>query len=164
MFLLQEEWVVCRVFQKSSTAKSSSYSPSALPTIESCLETNLMNELGEIDMANLSSLVGSSSSLSTISPNNDDEHMNMNVNWGLTNFQSLVCPLSMLNSKFSPMNSSILRAMQLNSSHQSEATDTSINPFAAQVECFGTNLSTNLSSYGTKNMDCAAQQEQESIW
>ncbi|XXG83767.1 hypothetical protein AAC387_Pa10g1450 [Persea americana] len=160
----KEEWVVCRVFQKSSTAKSSSYSPSALPTIESCLETNLMNELGEIDMANLSSLVGSSSSLSTISPNNDDEHMNVNVNWGLTNFQSLVCPLSMLNSKFSPMNSSILRAMQLNSSHQSEAMDTSINPFAAQVECFGTNLSTNLSSYGTKNMDCAAQQEQESIW
>lgn len=160
-FLSQGEWVVCRVFQKSSIGKTSPYSLPALPTIESCSDTKLMNELDGIEMSNLSSLVSFSSSFSTISPNDKD----MNMNCGLRNYQSLVCPPRMLNSKLTRTNSSTLRALQLNSHRPHEAMDTNINHFAARVECFGTNLSSSFASSGSKNnMDCAAEEKQESIW
>ncbi|KAJ8630663.1 hypothetical protein MRB53_023986 [Persea americana] len=55
----KEEWVVCRVFQKSSSAKKPPSSPASLPhLVESSCDTTLMNEIEEIDMPmpNLNSL------------------------------------------------------------------------------------------------------------
>lgn len=152
----KEEWVVCRVFQKSSADRRSPSSPSYLPTLESSSDTNLMNELGEIDMPNLSSLVSSSS------------NMNMNINWSLTNemenHQSLLCTSNILHPNFSPTNSSILRALQLSSYQPRQAMDPNSNSFAAQLECFGTNFNSNFDASSSKIVDSAEQLQKEPIW
>ncbi|XP_077242262.1 NAC domain-containing protein 92-like [Tasmannia lanceolata] len=165
----KEEWVVCRVFQKSSTAKKA---PSS-PLLESC-DTTMVNELGEIDVPNLSSLVSSSSGFN-VNPtptinNNMEMNMNMNMNWAFpnetTNSPSLTWPSSLLNSTFTK-NSSILRALQFNGYQQQEATSAGLNTFVAQGECYlGTNLNSNFPASSSKRTDSIQLQpfNLESVW
>ncbi|XP_058091530.1 NAC domain-containing protein 92-like [Magnolia sinica] len=178
----KEEWVVCRVFQKSASGKKIPQSPSSLPPLlESSCDTTLLSELGEIDTSNLSSLANFSSGFNTISTNDNNNHnhnhnnnnnnMSMDMNWELasemTNHHSVTWPSNLLNSNFSA-NSSILRALQFNAYQTREAT-TGINSFLAQGESLGTNSNSNFhAASSSKGADFAQPQQNqfslESIW
>ncbi|KAG2667428.1 hypothetical protein I3843_15G110700 [Carya illinoinensis] len=93
----KEEWVVCRVFQKSAVKKPQQVTPisSQLPSdLESPCETNSnVNEFGDVELPNLNSNIANSSSrfISNISPQssyhsdnsnaNNIMNMNLNMNW-----------------------------------------------------------------------------------
>ncbi|XP_077253768.1 NAC domain-containing protein 66-like [Tasmannia lanceolata] len=175
----KEEWVVCRVFQKSSTGKRSPSSPpssppSLPPLLESSCDTTMVNELGEIDLSNLSSLVSSSSGFNAnstiINNNNNSMRMNMNMNWAFpnetTNSPSPSWPSSLLNSNFTT-NSSILRALEFSAYQQQEATSTGLNAFVAQGECsLGTHLNSTFPASSSKGIDTIQLQpfHLDSIW
>ncbi|KAL6010886.1 hypothetical protein ACLOJK_001328 [Asimina triloba] len=179
----KEEWVVCRVFQKSANGKKMPQSPTALPPLlESSCDTAMLSELGEIDTSNLNGIVSFSSGFNNISTNdnsnntttnnnsntpiptnnNSNSNMNMDMNWDFNgqnaNHPSVTWPSSLLNSNFST-NSTILRALQFNS-----------NSFSAQGDCFVPSLNSSIhASSSSKAADFAHAQPQnsfglEAIW
>ncbi|XP_058088681.1 NAC domain-containing protein 92-like [Magnolia sinica] len=173
----KEEWVVCRVFQKSSTGKKPP------PLMESS------NELGEIDMPDLSTLISPSVSLNAISNatgssnnhnnnngsnsnnnhNNNNMDINMDVNWGfggeMTNHSSPTLPSSMLNSNLLS-NSSILRALHYNSYQPRESAGVIVDPFSAQGERFRTNLNSNFPASSSTGISSVQQPpfHHASVW
>ncbi|XXG65220.1 hypothetical protein AAC387_Pa05g2979 [Persea americana] len=181
----KEEWVVCRVFQKSSTGKKSPSSPTSLSQlVESPCDTTLVNELGETDTSNLGSLVNFSSGFSSISTNsnnviinnnnnsnngiNNSNNMNndMDMNWDFideaTNHTSLSWPTGLLNSNFST-NSSILKALQFACQPQQPS---SLNSLVAQGELFAANSNSHFPSSSSMGTNPMQQQpfHLESIW
>lgn len=103
--LFQEEWVVCRIFQKSAVKKPQP-TRSSQPSLGSPCDTNsIANEFGDIELPNLNSIANSSNGFCNISPqsyNNSDinnkvnmNNMNLNMNWGAP---SLSWPTSLLGS------------------------------------------------------------------
>ncbi|XP_043717097.1 NAC domain-containing protein 100 [Telopea speciosissima] len=135
----KEEWVVCRVFQKSSTGKKPLSDPtSSNPSLESpCEATTMVNDqLGEVELQHLNNLVNSSSCLGAMSTNinainnnnnsNNDNYLGTNLNnWisarETTNHPLLSWPSSLLGSNVS-MDSMILRALQIAGYQSREAT------------------------------------------
>ncbi|KAJ4960433.1 hypothetical protein NE237_020343 [Protea cynaroides] len=174
----KEEWVVCRVFQKSSTGKKPLSDPtSSIPSLESpCEATTLMNELGEVELPHLNNLPSSSSCLGAISTNNNsnsnnDNSLGANLN-GIsaretTSHPSLSWLSSFLGSKFS-MDSMILRALQLGCYQTREATIGSLSSLMAQGNSsLLTDSNSNLSaSYNSMIMDSVQQQpfNLDSLW
>ncbi|XP_031259334.1 NAC domain-containing protein 87 [Pistacia vera] len=142
---IKEEWVVCRIFQKSnsSAVKKPQQEQSSQPSLGSPCDTNSMvNEFGDIDqlpnlntMANLPS--GFNSNIPTQSYNTDT-NLNMNIhnlnmNWAAareaaTTLPSLAWPSSLLSPNLS-MNSLLLKALQLRSTYNQarEATSSDHN-------------------------------------
>ncbi|OVA04985.1 NAC domain [Macleaya cordata] len=187
----KDEWVVCRVFKKSSTAKK----PQQIPSMnhESPCDTNntcsLVNELGDIELSQLNCLTSSSSGFnnttSNTNNNNDGNNIDMNMmNWVsstrdvITNHPSSlnnwpVPPSSLLmNSNYS-MNSMILSALQLGSFQPREprSSNTDLNySLAAQGggdhRFMGSDLNPNLfpsSSSSTNNKIILDSAQQQSF-
>ncbi|KAF8399125.1 hypothetical protein HHK36_014990 [Tetracentron sinense] len=103
----KEEWVVCRVFKKTSTGKKPHQSPSLYPE-SPCDTTTVVNKLGDIELPHLSSLENPTIDFSTISTHN--------MNWvsereATNQYPLLPWPSSLLSSNFS-MNSTLHRALQ----------------------------------------------------
>lgn len=142
---LQEEWVVCRVFQKSnsSAVKKPQQAQSSQPSLGSPCDTNSMvNEFGDIDqLPNLNTMANFSSGFNNNIPTqsyNTDNNLNMNIhnlnmNWAAareaaTTLPSLAWPSSLLSPNLS-MNSLLLKALQLRSTYNQarEATSSDHN-------------------------------------
>lgn len=108
----QEEWVVCRIFQKSTTVKRAQQiasSPASQGDDESACDTNAMvNEVGDMELPNLS---GNSIAMSDniLLQNYNATHDTTNIlNWNTATdaaVSSLTWPLS--------MNSLLLTALHL---------------------------------------------------
>ncbi|CAL5445147.1 unnamed protein product [Camellia sinensis] len=180
----KDEWVVCRVFQKSSSAmKRPQQTASSQPSPDSpCDTTTMPNEFGDFELPNLNS----SSTISNMSlqnyngENNGNMNMNLNMNWPATreapnpNFPSLSWPSSFLGSSNLSMNALLLRAFQLRSYQQSTREAINSEPsFVPQLQGttqFGNDLSSNFSASSSRVLDSAPQQSQEqpfnldSIW
>ncbi|KAF6165756.1 hypothetical protein GIB67_012653 [Kingdonia uniflora] len=148
----KDEWVVCRVFEKSSAAKKLQQAQSLPASLESPYSTTV-NELGEIENLNYST------EFSTINSNNTRSN-NVNTGWNIspgetTNHPLLSWPNPTLLTSNLTMNSMLLKALQFQSNHLREATSGSnLNMFAPQGSYgFGTDLTTNLITSNSKNLD-----------
>ncbi|XP_048445795.1 protein CUP-SHAPED COTYLEDON 3 isoform X2 [Pyrus x bretschneideri] len=141
----KEEWVVCRVFQKSISAlkkpQQATTSSHQQPSTESpCDDTNsIVNEFGDIELPNLNSNINANSS-SGFSNNissppsyysniidhsknniNDVTNMSLNMNWAATAAREAAAnavswPSSLLSPSNLSVNSLLLRALHLRSS------------------------------------------------
>ncbi|XP_022774834.1 NAC domain-containing protein 100-like [Durio zibethinus] len=124
----KEEWVVCRVFQKSAVVKKPQPTSSSQPSLGSPCDTNsIVNEFGDILLPNLNINANPSSGFSNIatpSYSNTVNHgqmnmMNLNLDLAAARDQvaanlpsSLTWPSSILSPNL-PMNSFLLKALQL---------------------------------------------------
>lgn len=123
----QEEWVVCRVFQKSSTVKRPQQTPSSPPSqAESpCDTTAMVNELGDIELPNFSSnSMAISSSTNIALQNNYNTHDTNMMNWNAAAIEAAAAAANSLPSLTWPllstnlsMNSLLLTALQLRGHH-----------------------------------------------
>ncbi|CAL5374298.1 unnamed protein product [Camellia sinensis] len=181
----KEEWVVCRVFHKSSSAVKkphpetpSSQQPSLALDSPNCDTNTLMaNEFGDIELPNLnsSSAISNLSLQNYNSENNGNNNMNMinlNMNWpAAREAAALSWPSSFLSPNLS-MNSLLLTALQLRSYQPREAVNTDYSYMPQGISQFGTDFSLNFqgSSSSSKVLDSVQQQPQEqpfnldSIW
>ncbi|PWA42564.1 No apical meristem (NAM) protein [Artemisia annua] len=119
----KEEWVVCRIFQKSAIAKKPMPTVSSPQSMDSPCDTNtIVNDYGDIELPNLNGIAGSTSNISL--PNYGMEtnlNTNMNLNMSLASgLSSLAWPSSILSSNLS-MNALLLKALQLRTFQQREA-------------------------------------------
>lgn len=171
----KEDWVVCRVFQKSSAPKKLQQTPSSLPSQESPCNTNsIVNEFGDVELPHLNSFTNSSSDFtasisaqtyndSDPSYNNVNTNMNLNLNWEAA---SEVPSLPWLNPNLSSVNALLLKALQLRSYQQREAAAT--DHFATYnnipqgfSHLIGTHLNPNLSASSSKVLECMPQQQEQ---
>lgn len=175
--------MVCRVFHKCSTVKKPQQTQSSQPSfVDSPGDTNTVtNEFGDIELPNLNSIANSSSAMSNISLQNynggsdmvnSNMNMNLNMNWpaareatsNAINQTLSSWPSSLLNQNLS-MNSLLLRALQLRSYQQREATNnidySSYMP--PGISQFGTDFSSNFPAAGasSKVLDSVQQQQQQ---
>lgn len=171
----QEEWVVCRVFQKSAMKKPQQ-TPSTLPSLDSPCDTNsIVNEFGDIELPNLNNIANSSSGFSNISPhsyNSDNNNINMNMNLNMNNWAavreaaaaslpSLSWPSSLLSSGLS-VNSLLLKALQLRNYQPRDATSTDYSYMPQGFSQFGSeHLSSNLQASSSKVLESVQQQQSE---
>ncbi|XP_010263909.1 PREDICTED: NAC domain-containing protein 92-like [Nelumbo nucifera] len=184
---IKEEWVVCRVFQKSATSKKPEFTPLHASLESNCDAGTLMNELEGIGLFPdpSSTVVNSSSScFGAISSNNNNSNndisccvVNPNMNWvparEATNDNN-IAPLSwptpgLLSSNLS-MNSMILRALQLGGYQlqpREKATMTDLSssihpdPVLQENSRFITDLNSNFpASSSSKAIDADAVQQQ----
>ncbi|GMN56729.1 hypothetical protein TIFTF001_025846 [Ficus carica] len=174
----KEEWVVCRVFQKSTAVKKPQQAPSSRePSVESPCDTNsIANEFGDIELPTLTS---SSSLNNFVNPNNINTiptqgfmtnnnmmslNNNMNNNWTNNSLPPLSSwPPNLLSPNLS-MNSFLLKALQLrnistNNYQPNTDLNYSYNMPQGVISHFGTDLlsgATNFqlgsSSSSSKNM------------
>lgn len=177
----KEEWVVCRVFQKSAVKKPQQ-AQSSQPSLESPCDTNsVANEFGDIELPNLNSIANSSSGFSNISPqsyNNDNNrinmNMNLNTNWGsavreAANLPPLSWPANLLGSGLS-VNSLLLKALQLRNYQPREATSADYSYMPQGFSQYGSDLTANLQDSSSKVLESVQQQQPEqpfsmdSIW
>lgn len=124
----KEEWVVCRIFQKTSAVKKPQPTASSPQSLDSpnCDTNIIMNEFGDFDhMPNLNNAANSSTQLMNSSNNNtlyntDFTNITNITSWNAaceaasSLLPSLSWPSSLLNSNLS-MNSLLLKALQLRS-------------------------------------------------
>ncbi|KAJ8773111.1 hypothetical protein K2173_028288 [Erythroxylum novogranatense] len=187
----KEEWVVCRVFQKSPAAKKPQQQAlSPQETRGSPCDTNsILNEFADNELPNLNSIASSSSgfnNLCTATYNyennvNMNNNMNFNMNWTAAReaavantLASLSWPSSLLGSNLT-MNSLLLKALH-RSYQQAEATDYSFMTdysFLTQgtADQFGTDLSSNCQASPSKVLESLVSQPHQeqffnvdSIW
>ncbi|KAJ6340197.1 hypothetical protein OIU77_008036 [Salix suchowensis] len=178
----KEEWVVCRIFQKSDAVKKPQQEPSSQQSLGSLCDTNSMvnDQFGDVEFPNLNRIANSSCGFSNILAhtynNENNVNMNLNMNWAAAReaatLPSLSWPSGLLSSNLTT-NSLLLKALQLRSYQQREATTTTdysilTNGIAHE---FGTDLGSNLqASSSSKVLDPAPQPQQEqpfhldSIW
>ncbi|KAL2479086.1 NAC domain containing protein 58 [Forsythia ovata] len=111
----KEEWVVCRVFQKSSTMKKPQLTPVSPQSQESPCDTNaIINELGDIELPNISNNINVLQNYS-----GSDHNMNW-INAAANSLQpSLTSCWPLLSSNLS-MNSLLLTALQLRGHQQQQ--------------------------------------------
>ncbi|XP_057952015.1 NAC domain-containing protein 100 [Malania oleifera] len=174
---VKDQWVVCRVFQKSSPAKKTQQTPSSQPSLESPCDTNaISNEFEDVDQ--LSSLNSATNFSNAYNGNvltqnyNMDNNVNcMNMNMGMnmdwlatketTSIPSLSWPPEMLSSHPS-MNSLLIKALQLKSTYQPReaiGVDYSIPPQG--IPQIGTNLHSNFLTSSSKILNTMEQQHQQ---
>lgn len=186
----KDEWVVCRVFQKSIQAKKPQQMPSSQPE-SPCDTASMVNEFVDGDLPNLNNIANSSHGLANNNisgqtfnadlSNSVNTNMNLNMNWPneVPSLPSLPWPSGLMNPSIS-VNSLLLKALQLRSYQQREAvaaavaTDHLIASYMPQgVSQVGTDLiSSNLTaSPSNKVLECMPQQQQQeqpfnldSIW
>ncbi|GAA0141226.1 hypothetical protein LIER_02419 [Lithospermum erythrorhizon] len=129
----KEEWVVCRVFQKSTTIKRSQPSCSSPQSLESPCDTNtIINEFGDMEVQNtsempitpLTNMINNPSSLSNFNISGNDMNLNswLLPNDPATTLASLAnwpaATSTLLGSNLS-VNSLLLRTLQLRNNIQS---------------------------------------------
>ncbi|KAG8387967.1 hypothetical protein BUALT_Bualt02G0076200 [Buddleja alternifolia] len=121
----KEEWVVCRIFQKSTTVKKAQQTSASSPPIsqEYYSPNAMVNELGDIELSNFSNtnnMADISSSSTNIALQQNYDHNNNN-NTAMMMMNSLPTSISsswpLLTTNLS-MNSLLLTALQLRGHHQ----------------------------------------------
>ncbi|XP_071691264.1 NAC domain-containing protein 100 [Rutidosis leptorrhynchoides] len=121
----KEEWVVCRIFQKSSAAKKPMASVSSPQSMDSPGDTNvMMNDYEDYELPMLNSIANSSSNLSfhNYAMDNTNLNTNMNLNMSLASgLPSLSWPSANLLNPNLPMNALILKELLLRTYQQREA-------------------------------------------
>ncbi|XP_024991742.1 NAC domain-containing protein 92 [Cynara cardunculus var. scolymus] len=117
----KEEWVVCRIFQKSTTLKKPMATASSPQSMGSPCDTNAMaNDYGDIELPNLSGIGNSNISLQNYGIESN-VNTNMNLNMSLASgLPSLAWPSNLLTSNLS-MNALLLKALQLRTYQQRDA-------------------------------------------
>ncbi|XP_010916375.1 NAC domain-containing protein 87 [Elaeis guineensis] len=171
----KEEWVVCRVFKKSSNGKKTQpNTPPLPPLLESPCNTTSLSELGELDVSILNNLVNTSNGPDGMQINdniNNRVDMNMYMNWILareaTSQPSLPWPSSLLGMSYLP-SPAILKALPFNGYQpQEDANLTSLSSFAAQGNPMLGESRSSFPSSSTKGTEVPQQQhpfDQEPIW
>ncbi|KAK7271252.1 hypothetical protein RJT34_26990 [Clitoria ternatea] len=180
----KDEWVVCRIFQKSLTAKKPQQTSSSQPE-SPCDTASMVNEFGDIvELPNLNNIASSSSSgltnmsgqtfnnnVDNFTSNNVNTNMNlMTMNWPTSSEvpslipPSLPWPSGLLNPNIS-VNSLLLKALQLRSYQQREAA-IATHHFASYMPQGVSNVETdvlgsNLSVSSSKVLECMPQQQQQ---
>lgn len=178
----KDEWVVCRVFQKSSAAKKPQQTSSSQPD-SPCDTTSMINEFGDVELPNNLN-ANSSNAFTNISGqtyiNNDlsnvNTNMNLTMNWAAATNEvpSIPWPSGLLNPNIS-VNSLLLKALQLRSYQQREQAAAASDHFASSYmpqgvnSHVGTDLSSNLNASSSKVLECIPQQQEQpfnldSIW
>ncbi|KAK4359401.1 hypothetical protein RND71_021630 [Anisodus tanguticus] len=168
----KEEWVVCRVFQRTSTVKKRQPTSSSPQSLESPCDTNytIANEFGDIELPiNFNSLATPSSGINNISLHN---YNNENMNLASTSTLPLLpWSSSLLSSNLSSVNSMLFRAIQLRGYWpRDQATTTthdySFMPPQENITQFGNHFSGNnfAANIGAPSssmvLDSAVQQQQ----
>ncbi|XP_028787016.1 NAC domain-containing protein 100 [Neltuma alba] len=117
----KEEWVVCRVFQKSSAAKKIQQTSSSQLSLDSPPDnTSLLNDFPDVDLPNLNTIApNSSTAFTTMSSDDVNTNMNLTMNWPPASLPSLPWPSGLLNPNLS-VNSLLLKALQLRTCQQRE--------------------------------------------
>ncbi|KAK7291429.1 hypothetical protein RIF29_06566 [Crotalaria pallida] len=187
----KDEWVVCRVFQKTTTAKKPQQTSSS-QSDSPCDTTSLVNEFGDVELPNnLNNISNSSSGLITnnisgqtyINNTNHNDlsnvntNMNLTMNWPTSEVPSLPPSLSswpLLNPNNISVNSLLLKALQLRNYQQQReaaaavvATDHfasyNIMPQQGASHQVGTHdlSSSNLSASSSKVLEGIPQQQQQ---
>ncbi|XP_007036530.2 PREDICTED: NAC domain-containing protein 92 [Theobroma cacao] len=173
----KEEWVVCRVFQKSAAVKKPQPTSSSQPSMGSpCDANSIVNEFGDVELPNLNINANPSSTgfsnIATPGYNNstvNHGHLNMNLNVDFAAASvpsSLTWPSSILSPNLS-MNSLLLKALQLRNYQPRDVTtmDYSLLSSASQgIPQFGTGLSPNFqaaTASSSKVLDPTPQQQQQ---
>ncbi|CAJ2636977.1 NAC domain-containing protein 92 [Trifolium pratense] len=188
----KDEWVVCRVFQKSIATKKPQQTSSSQPE-SPCDTASMVNEFGDVELPNLNGFTNSSSSCGftniisgqTFNTNHDltnnvNTNMNLTMNWpSSSEIPSLNWPSNLLNPNNISVNSLLLKALQLrNYQQQREVAATNhFVPYMPQQGVIshhlGNDLSNNsndLSASSSKVLECMPQHQQEqpfnldSIW
>lgn len=168
----KEEWVVCRIFQKSATVKKPQQTTSSQQSLDSPCDTNTMvNEFGHFDhLPNLNNIANSSTMMNNmISLQNytNENNLNMSINSLLP--ASLSWPSGLLSSNLS-MNSLLLKALQFKNYQQREITTSTTNLDYASFmpQGIGTPYGTSdftqnfaASSSTSKGLDNSLKQQQE---
>ncbi|KAE8729900.1 NAC100 protein [Hibiscus syriacus] len=172
----KEEWVVCRVFQKTAAVKKPQPSSSSQPSLGSpCDANSIVNEFGDVELPNLNINANPSSAFSDI-PNpgysNTVNHghmnaMNLNLDFGAATLpSSLSWPSSILSPNL-PMNSFLLKALQLRNYQPRDVTamDYSIlsSTQGINIPPFATDLASNFhgASSSSKVVRPMPQQQQQ---
>ncbi|KAK6276534.1 hypothetical protein POUND7_006243 [Theobroma cacao] len=175
--IMTEEWVVCRVFQKSAAVKKPQPTSSSQPSMGSpCDANSIVNEFGDVELPNLNINANPSSTgfsnIATPGYNNstvNHGHLNMNLNVDFAAASvpsSLTWPSSILSPNLS-MNSLLLKALQLRNYQPRDVTtmDYSLLSSASQgIPQFGTGLSPNFqaaTASSSKVLDPTPQQQQQ---
>ncbi|XP_008797830.1 NAC domain-containing protein 79 [Phoenix dactylifera] len=170
----KEEWVVCRVFKKSSNGKKTQpNTPPLPPLLESPCNTTSLSELGELDVSILSNLVTNGPDGMQVNDSiNKEVDMNMYMNWVLareaTSQPSLPWTSSLLGMGYLP-SPAILKALPFNGCQPQEATNlTSLSSFAAQANpLLGSESKSSFPSSSAKAIEVPQQQQpfdQGPIW
>ncbi|KAG2306136.1 hypothetical protein Bca52824_025884 [Brassica carinata] len=111
----KEEWVVCRVFQKSTTIKKPQEQHPQSSFGSPCdANSSMANEFKDIELPNLNSNSSSVGFKDHITSTVAGLNMNMNMNMG-TNIPSWTT--SLLGPPLSPINSLLLKAFQIRNSY-----------------------------------------------
>ncbi|KAK3018783.1 hypothetical protein RJ639_003320, partial [Escallonia herrerae] len=166
----KEEWVVCRIFQKSSAVKRVQQPTPSQQSLESPCDTNTMtNEFGDIELPNLNSMayssraISSNISLQDYSTTSGHNNPDMNMNWATAStIPSLAWPANLLSSNVS-MNSLLLRALQLRSTYQPReaATSTDYSFMPQGISHLGTDFSANFPASSSRVLNSVHQQDEE---
>ncbi|KAI7757571.1 hypothetical protein M8C21_016462 [Ambrosia artemisiifolia] len=117
-----EEWVVCRIFQKSTIAKKPMPTASSSQSMDSPCDTNTVaNDYGDIELPNLSGVANSNANISLQNYGMENLNTNMNLNMSLAGgLPTLSWPSNLLSSNLS-VNALLLKALQLRTYQQREA-------------------------------------------
>ncbi|KAF7836906.1 Protein CUP-SHAPED COTYLEDON 2 [Senna tora] len=173
-----EEWVVCRVFQKSSATKKTQQTSSSQPSIDSpnCDTNNsLVNEFGDVDLPSLNTSINNPNSSIAFSTIYNNDHTT-NMNWPATT-DLLPWSSALLNPNLS-VNSLLLKALHLRNCQQREAAALTTDHFASYMQqpqgvpqVMGTDNLRLAASSSSKVLECTPQQQQQeqpfnldSIW
>ncbi|KAG6475176.1 NAC domain-containing protein 79-like [Zingiber officinale] len=168
----KEEWVVCRVFKKSSTAKNHDHPDSlAMPALlESPCNTASLSELGEIDVSAFNNLVHNSNPSSMAMQINEGmygdsgsnvklDDVNMQTNWMMNGQGSVpwAAAAALFGAGFAAPNPAMLKALAL-SGPEHPINAASVSHFMAQG-----------AASSSKGVGCAEQQQaqlfnQEPAW
>ncbi|KAJ8449635.1 hypothetical protein Cgig2_005657 [Carnegiea gigantea] len=171
----KEEWVVCRVFQKSAIVKMPQATSPLQQSQGSPDDTNANgSEFGDIELPNMSVLSNSSSGFGYPSLenylNNGHLNTNLNLNWvrDISSLPSSSWPSSLLTPNLnSTVNSLLLKALQLRSTgtYQPGEPTTHNYSFLGQGLPLGADLNSNFPSSSTNNvLESMSQQQQQQLF
>ncbi|XP_019707918.1 NAC domain-containing protein 100 isoform X2 [Elaeis guineensis] len=158
----KEEWVVCRVFRRSSNGKKLQEGTSSMPNLlgSSC-NTTSTTELGEPNTSMLGSSCKTTSTTELGEPNTSMLEPTNEI------MQYDEWPSGLLSSSFST-NPTILKALQLDNKQPREATDmATLNPFVAQGDAiYGVESSSSFPASSSRGSDSMQRRlfDQKSIW
>ncbi|KAE8705326.1 NAC domain-containing protein 77 [Hibiscus syriacus] len=174
----KEEWVVCRVFQKSAAVKKPQPSSSSQPSLGSpCDANSIVNEFSDVELPNLNINANPSSGFSDIanpsySSTVNHAHtnpMNLNLDFGAAaaSFPSFSWPSTILSPNIS-MNSFLLKALQLRNHQPRNVTSMDYSILSSAQGINIPPYATDLASSSKDAVPLQQQQEQpfnmDSMW
>ncbi|KAI3515788.1 hypothetical protein L1887_14692 [Cichorium endivia] len=160
----KEEWVVCRIFQKSTTSKKPMGTASSPQSMDSPCDTNTMaNDYGDIELPNLNGIANSSNNNISLHSYGMEANLNTNMNLNMSlasGIPSLAWPSNILGSNLS-MNALLLKALQLRTYQQREAANYDYQFMTQTNSHFLDGASPSLQASSTRTYESLQQQQQQ---